>query len=111
MATASSLTAAKGRQNAFDTVSASSTDSSLVAAVSGHRIRVLGMGVSCGGTASTFQFESGTSTAISPVFNNSIVLPLNESGWFETNAGEALTVTTGAGSATAIIIVYEIILV
>lgn len=36
------------------------------------------------------------------------MIPLNESGIFETNEGEGLTVTTGAGSTTNILIQYEV---
>jgi hypothetical protein len=105
MATASSL-AGSGSRNAFDTIAASTTGSALVAARSGYRIRVLCVGISCGGTASTVQFKTAT-TAISPVFQNSISLPVFVEGWFQTNAGEALNVDTGAGSNTGVIVVYE----
>lgn len=106
MATATSLEFS-GLRNAFDTVSASATDSSLVAAVTGRKIRVHAVGISCGSTASTVQFSSGGSTAVSCVFQNSISLPYNPKGWFETDAGEALTVDTGSGSTTGILVLYS----
>jgi hypothetical protein len=106
MATAQSLERA-GLRNAFDTVSASASDSELVAAVTGRRIVVHAVGISCGGTPSTVQFSSGGSTAVSPVFQNSISLPYSEKGWFYTAAGESLTVDTGAGSTTGIIVTYS----
>jgi hypothetical protein len=51
--------------------------------------------------------------AISPVLalpiRGTLVLPLNEHGWFETGSGEGLSVTTGAGSTTGIAISYSLI--
>lgn len=98
---------------AFANVAASQTDSSIVAAVSGKVIRVLAMVAVAGGTATNLTFNTkpaGAGTAISPLFANGInggeVLPFNPSGWFETNSGEGLTVTTGAGSTTGILVVY-----
>jgi hypothetical protein len=105
MATANSLTDV-GARNAFDTITASTSASSLIAAVAGKRIRVLAVGISCGATASSVQFKSNT-TAISPVFQNSISLPFMRRGWFQTTAGEALLVDTGAGSNTGIIVLWE----
>lgn len=105
MATATSLVGG-GARNAFDTIAASTSGSVLVAARTGYRIRVISAGVSCGGTPSTVQFKSAT-TAISPVFQNSISLPKNDDGWFQTAAGEALNVDTGSGSTTGVIVTYE----
>lgn len=119
MATARSMTARGARggmYNAWDNVAAAATDSVLVAAVNGTRIRVLGVlvnGVDVG--VCTFTFNSkgaGAGTAISPTFevplNGGFVLPMEE-GWFETNPGEALTVTTAAASAIGIIVTYELV--
>lgn len=92
-------------------VAASQTDSSLVSAVAGKKIRVLTVALSCGATASTAVFNSkgaGAGTAISCTFNNSISLPDGE-GYFETNSGEGLTVTTGAGSTTGVLVVYTLV--
>jgi hypothetical protein len=105
MATATSLTGG-GSRNAFDTIAASSSESELVAAETGRRIRVHALGVSCGGTPSTVQFLSDD-TGIGPVFQNSISLPWIEDGWFQTDAGEPLNVSTGAGSDTGVIVVYS----
>lgn len=104
MATATSLIGG-GSRNAFDTIAASTSGSLLVAAKTGYRIRVLSLGLSCGGTPSTVQFKSAT-TAISPVFQNSISLPYLDDGWFQTNASEALNVDTGAGSNSGLIVVW-----
>lgn len=98
---------------AFANVAASQTDSSLVAAVAERKIRVLSLAFVTGatGTAATVNSKgSGAGTAISMLFanaaNGGAVLPHNALGWFETNVGEALTLTTGAGSATGVQIVY-----
>lgn len=94
-------------------VAASSTDSTLVAAVAGKRLRVLAMVAVCGATSTDLTFTSkpaGAGTAISPLFANAAnggeVLPFNGAGWFETESGEGLSVTTGAGSATGILVTY-----
>lgn len=102
--------------NAYLDVAAASTDAALVAAQTGKSIRVLAVfanGRDAGG-ASTFQFNSkpaGAGTAISPVFSvpqhGGFVLPEGK-GWFETNAGEGLAVTTQAASAIGLIVVYKI---
>jgi hypothetical protein len=105
MATATNL-AGLGSRNAFDTIAASTTGSSLIAAAAGKRIRVHALGVSCGGTPSTVQFKSNT-TVCSPVFQNSISLPFAQNGWFQTAAGEALNVDTGAGSNTGVIVQWS----
>lgn len=111
MATANSLNG-RGVKNAFDSIAASASDSSLVAAVTGKKIRVLAVVINQGDTTpSTVTFNSA-SAAISPALkaaaNGGFVLPYNEVGWFETVAGEALTVDTGAGSTTGVIVVYEL---
>lgn len=116
MATAQSL-GSRGVQNAFDLVAASSTDSNLVTAVANKKIRVLSFLFNQGDTTpSTVTFNSkgsGAGTAITPALkaaaNGGFVAPAGGFGWFETNAGEGLTVTTGAGSSTGIIVIYELI--
>lgn len=94
-------------------VAASQTDSSIIAAVSGKKLRVISMVAVCGANATDLTFNtkpSGSGTAITGVFQNAAnggeVLPFNQSGWFETNAGEGLTATTGAGSTTGITMTY-----
>lgn len=96
----------------FANIAASTTDGAVVAAVAGRKIRVKAVGVSCGGTASTVTFTTkpgGAGTAISATFNNSISLPELTKGWFDTNSGEGLSVTTGAGSTTGIQLSYDLI--
>ncbi len=97
---------------AFVNVAASATASSVVAAVTGGRIRVISLVVLTGGTATDVTFNSASS-AISCKFacaaNGGVVLPKSESGWFQTVPGQALTVTTGAGSTTGIQVIYEVV--
>src|SRR3954463_13994768 len=114
MATASSL-GWSGGQNAYDAIAASATDSVLIAAPTGSRIIVTSVVINQGDTTpSTVTFNSkgaGAGTAISPPLkaaaNGGFVLPVNDAGWFGTNAGEGLSVTTGAGSTTNIIVTYS----
>lgn len=95
------------------TVAASQTDSSIIAAVTSKKIRVISLVALTGGTATTSTFNSkgsGAGVAITPPFsfgsNGGFVLPFNPAGWFETASGQALTVTTGAGSTTGYQITY-----
>lgn len=97
-------------------VAAAQTDSAVIAAKTGYKIRVVAAYAVAGGTATNLTFNTkpgGAGTAISALFanaaNGGFVLPVNEHGWFETNAGEGLTVTTGAGSTTGIGVVYALI--
>lgn len=100
----------------FANVSASQTDSSLVAAISGKIIRVVAFVSQAGGTATNLTFNSkggGAGTAISMTFQNGAnsgeVAPENIQGWFQTNVGEGLTVTTGAGSTTGVQVTYVVV--
>ena len=73
---------------------ATSGDNTLVAAVTGKRIRVLSCFVVSAGTVTT-RFESGASgTALTGqmtlAVNTGFVLPFNEAGWFETADDELL---------------------
>jgi hypothetical protein len=105
MATASSISAA-GRDNAYDSIAASATDSVLVAAVTNRKIRVHSIIINQGDTTpSTVTLNSkggGAGTAIfaplKAAANGGFVIPENPGGWCETNASEGLSVTTGAGS-------------
>jgi hypothetical protein len=115
MATASSGSG-KGRKNAYDSIAASATDSVLVAAVTGSKIRVHAFMLNQGDTtASTITFNSkgaGAGTAIFPGLKyaaNGGTTSTEGTGWFETNRGEALTVTTGAGSTSGVVVIYSIV--
>lgn len=105
-----------GQNFALANIAASQTDSSLVSASSGYKIRVIALAMVSGGTATNVTFNTkpaGSGTAISCLFangaNGGAVLPLNDAGWFETNVGEGLSVTTGAGSTTGIQVVYQLV--
>lgn len=90
-------------------VTASSTDVSVVAAVGGKKLRVVALVVQCGATATDVTFESSTTTRKHKVLagaNGGQVLDFNPVGWFETATGESLTITTSSGSTTEISGVY-----
>lgn len=96
-------------------VAAGQTDSVLAAGVAGYRIRVISL-FCLAAAATTLTFNSkgvGAGVAITPAMangaNGGAVLPVNEHGWFETSAGEALTCTTGAGGTTALLLCYVLV--
>lgn|SRR3990167_8088386 len=93
-------------------IDASQTASVMVAAVAQKSIRVVQVAMVTGGTATNVTFNSST-TAISPLFanaaNGGAILPYNYEGWFSTVPGEALTITTGSGSTTGILVGYLLI--
>lgn len=106
----------KGALNAYASVAASQTDSALVTAVPGNKIRVTGIVINHGDTtASTVTFNSkpaGAGTAIYPALKyapNGGTSVSHRDGFFETVAGEGLTVTTGAGSTTGIAVTYVLV--
>jgi hypothetical protein len=101
---------------ATNNTAASQTNESVVAAVAGQRIRVYAMFLVGADTASDVTLNTkpaGANTAVTPLMafgtNGGIVLPYNPKGWFQTAAGDALTVTTGAGGATGIQVIYDYI--
>jgi predicted aconitase with swiveling domain len=112
MATARNL-ASRGVHGAFDSVAASATDSVLVAAVTGAKIRVLTFLINHGDTtASSVTFNSASTPktpALKGAANGVIGAAHDRAGLFETARGEALTVTTGVGSTTGIMVTYEVI--
>lgn len=83
-------------------------DTEIVAAVAGAKIRVLALAMVTT-SANSVHFRSAT-TPISATFplgaNGGVVLSLNEHGWFETAAGEALNINMSAASATGVQIQY-----
>lgn len=97
----------------FANISASTTDGALVSAVSGKALTVVSAFLVAGATATNVTFNtkpSGSGTAITCLIangaNGGAVLPYNEQGWFNTNMGEGLTVTTGSGSTVGIQVCY-----
>jgi hypothetical protein len=93
---------------------AASGDNTLVAAVTGKRIRVLAMIAVMTGTAVTIRFESGAGgTALTgqmqPTSGGGFVLPYNPIGWFETAASELLNMElSGAQSVDGVLRYVEI---
>lgn len=90
---------------------AGSGDNSAVAAVAGKKIRVLSGVLTMTGTAVTIRFESGASGSpltgqMTPAQGQSIVLPHNPYGWFETAIGESLNLELGGAQAVAGVLVY-----
>lgn len=74
---------------------ATSGENTIVAAVAGKKIRVLALHLTMTGTTVTIRFEDGAGgTALTgqmqPTQGNSITLPFNPMGWFETTAGALL---------------------
>jgi len=107
------LTSSSTVKFAFANVAAASTDSSIIAAVTSKKIRVLEFRVHAGATATNITFNSkpsGGGVAISELFacaiNGGRADGFNPFGHFETVSGEGLTVTTGAGSTVGVGVVY-----
>ncbi len=102
-------------KRAFANISAATTDGVVVAAVAGKAIRVIGLAFGCAGTATAVTFNTkpaGAGTAISATFNlganGGWMFPRTQDsdGWLLTNTGEGLSATTGAGSTTAVQVLY-----
>lgn len=87
----------------------SSGDNTVISAVTNCKFRVVSV-VAVSTLANVITFKSGASTSISGAFplgaNGGLVLPLNEHGWFETAAGEALVVNMGTATATGFQVKY-----
>ncbi len=100
-------------------IAASQTDGSLIVGVTKRAIRVYGLAVVTGATATNITFNSApggsNGVAITCLFangaNGGFVLPYSEAGWFETASGDYLTCTTGAGATTGIQILYGLELI
>jgi hypothetical protein len=100
----------------FRNSAVATTDDPIVAAVAGLRIRVVGFILTTTVTppaSITFNTKpAGAGTAISPAFGlvANTTIPVADGQWFQTNIGEGLTVTTGAGT-TAVGVVVSYLLV
>ena len=109
-------------KTSFANVAASQTDSNIVTGIESRRIRVIGGFVVVAGTATDVTFNSkgtGSGTAITSIIpcgaNGGAVwsLPAQQAtgetphGYWTTNKGEGLTVTTGAGATiVGVTVVY-----
>lgn len=69
-------------------------DATLVAAVSGRAIRVIGLVMTSAAATSTFKSGSTTLfTLVHKAADPAIVLPWNPDGWMQTAVGEALVLS------------------
>lgn len=105
-----------GASSAFVNVATATTDSVVVAAVAGKQINVLGFAVVDSTAAASVTFNSkgsGAGTAISALFavgiNGILPMPEQTKGWFATNLGEGLSVTTTGTTPVGIQVVYELV--
>lgn len=92
---------------------ASSGDNTLVAAVAGKKIRVLGFFMVAAGTV-TARFESAAGgaalTGQMPLAANTTVGPgYNPLGWFETVAGQLLNLELSGATAVAGAVTYVLV--
>lgn len=105
-------------QRAFVNAAAGAT-TAMVTAIAGKKIAVLSYRLNAGATATTLTFESapvsGSNTAIdflhSCAANALMGHNINPNGepLFITKPGEGLSVTTGAGSAIGVAVIYLVI--
>ena len=91
---------------------ASAGDNTLVAAVTGKKIRVLAAFLVASGGANTVRFESGAAgTALTGLMDlgadGQLVLPLNGFGWFESASAVLLNLELSAATAVAGALVYQ----
>lgn len=81
-------------------ISGASTNNTVVAAVTGKRIRVLCFALICASTVNV-KFQSATSTDLTGAMpfgaNGGIAPPFNPCGHFETNVGELLNLNLSSG--------------
>ncbi len=92
---------------------AGSGDNTLVAAVSGRKIRVLSLFLVASG-AVTVAFESDASgTALTGDMqvgaNGNIAMPFNPEGWFQTVAGELLNMELGGATSVDGCLTYVLV--
>lgn len=89
----------------------SNGNNTLVAAVTGKRIRVLAFSLDASGTANA-KFQDGAGgTDLTGLFYGTVGLkqtwPYNPHGWFQTTAGTLLNLNLSAGFAVGGCLVYE----
>ena len=88
---------------------AASGANAIVAAVSGKKIRVLGLLLSSSGIVNAkWQSAASDKTGLTyMIASTSYVLPVSHVGWFETNVGEALNLNLSAAIAVGGVLVYQ----
>lgn len=82
----------------------------LIAALTGQKIKVLGMSI-VSASANTISITSNTtdiSADMSLAANGGLVLPFTKEGWFETVAGQALNIDLSAPAQVGVTILYEV---
>jgi hypothetical protein len=89
-------------------------DNTLVAAVAGRQIRVLGFALVATGGANTVRFESGAGgTALTGQMDlgadGQLVPGFSPTGWFQTAAGALLNLELSAATAVAGWLVYVLV--
>lgn len=86
-------------------------NNSLVSAVAGKSIYVIGLCVVAAG-ATTVEFRTGATTAVTGAMslaaNGQLILPFSPGSWFNTTVGAALTVQLNAAVNVAGIIKYVV---
>jgi hypothetical protein len=84
----------------------------VVAAVAGYKIRVLGFVVSALG-ATAIKFQSAATTDISLTMSlaatSGFVVPQNPVGWFETVVSEALTLNMTVATTVGVQVIYALV--
>lgn len=93
---------------------ATSGDNTLVAAVTGKKIRVLSLLAIMTGTAVTIRFESAAGgTALTgqmqPAAGGGFCLPHNPYGWFETISGELLNMELSGAQSVDGVLTYVLV--
>lgn len=95
----------------YAVVAASSSDNTLVGAVTAKKIRVIAAVFVASGGANNLRLESDTGgTALTGVMdvgdNLQLVLPYNPAGWCETASGKLLNLELGAATSVAGLLTY-----
>ena len=90
---------------------ASSGNNTLVAAVTGKKIRVLALAITMTGTAVTIRVEDGAGATawtgqMQPTQGQTVTLPFNPVGWFETSAATLLNLELGGAQSVDGVLVY-----
>lgn len=90
------------------------TTYTLIAAVTSRKIRVLSYNLVNGGTARSVSFTAGASTALTGVMqlapNSGPVCSYNRGGWFQSAAGQVLSLKTDGTSAVGGHLSYQAVL-
>jgi hypothetical protein len=89
-------------------IGASTTDGAIVTGIPGKKVRITSLLV-VPGASTTVTLNSkpaGAGTALTPALGAVTVLPPNSDGWFESNVGEGISVTTSAGAPSAVTVNY-----